>query len=173
MARVVIADAGPLTALAGIDELGILRDLFGQVAVPDAVKDECTAKKGRDAERIAAAISAGWLVLREGGPKGADKPLTPSLGAGESKAIALALDGPDASLLIMDDRLARRYALRRSLSVIGTVRVLTLAEDRGLIESAAHCIEAMAGNGYRISRDLLEVTRRGGKATCPGRCGGQ
>ena len=163
MARVVIADAGPLIALAGIDELGILRDLFGQVAVPDAVRDECTAKKSEDAERIAEAISAGWLVLREGGTKGADKPLTPSLGRGESEVITLALDGPQESLLILDDRLARRYALRRNLSVIGTVRVLTLAEDRGLIDSAARCIEEMAGNGYRISRDLLEVIRRGGE----------
>ncbi len=161
MARVVIADAGPLIALAGIDELGILRDLFGQVVVPDGVRDECTAKKSKDAERIAEAISAGWLVLREGGTKGADKPLTPSLGRGESEAITLALDGPQESLLILDDRLARRYALRRNLSVIGTVRVLTLAEDRGLIESAAHCIGEMAVNGYRISRELLDTIREG------------
>ena len=62
-----------------------------------------------------------------------------------------------------DERLVRRYALRRSLSVIGTVRVLTLAEERGLIESAAHCIETMAGNGHRISRYLLEVIRCGGE----------
>ena len=161
MAHIVIADAGPLIALAGIDSLEILRDLFGQITVTDAVKNECMAKEGEDAERIAAAISGGWLVLQALGPEAPEIPLMPSLGPGESEAITLALRGPKESLVIMDDRLARRYALRQGLSLIGTVRVLALAEERGLVESAAHCIEAMAANGYRISPELLDIIRHG------------
>ena len=161
MARIVIADAGPLIALAGIELLEVLQNLFGRVIIPDAVRKECTAKEGRDAERIETAISAGWLVLQAPGPEAPGIPLTPSLGPGESEAIALAMGDPKARLLILDDRLARRYALRRGLSLIGTVRVLGLAEERGLIESAAHCIEGMAANGYRISPELLAIIRHG------------
>ncbi len=161
MARIVIADAGPLIALAGIDALGIFRSLFGQVTVPDAVAGECTAKAGADAERIAVALADGWLLRRVPGPEAPKLPLTPSLGAGESEAIVLAMAEPKDRLLIMDDRLARRYALRRGLSVIGTVRLLDLAEARGLVESAAQCIEAMAANGYRISPQLLDRVREG------------
>ncbi len=166
MARLVIADAGPLIALAGIDALGVLRDLFGRVAIPDAVWAECTAKQSRDGARIGSALADGWLVRQAAGPQAPSIPLTPSLGAGESEAIALAMAAPRERLLIMDDRLARRYALRRGLAVIGTVRVLVLAEERGLVEGAAACIEAMAANGYRISPALLDLVRRGGAGEC-------
>ena len=161
MAHLVIADAGPLIALAGIDRLDLLRDLFGRVTVPGAVRRECLAKEGKDRARIEAAIEVGWLAVQARGPEIPQMPLMPSLGSGERGAIALAMEEPAERLLILDDRLARRYALRRGLSLIGTVRVLVLAEGRGLIRSAAHCIEAMAGNGYRISPELLDSIRDG------------
>ncbi len=161
MARVVIADAGPLIALAGIDRLEVFRSLFGRATLPEAIARECTAKAGSDTERIAAALADGWLVRRAPGPEMPEIPLTPNLGPGESEAIVLAMAEPKQRLLIMDDRLARRYALRRGLSVIGTVRLLDLAEARGLVESAAQCIEAMSANGYRISPELLAVVREG------------
>ena len=64
---------------------------------------------GVNAERIDAVITDGSLVV-----KVLPKPspaLSPSLGIGESDSIRLAMERPDASLLILDDRLARRYAL--------------------------------------------------------------
>jgi len=36
MAQVVIADAGPLIALAKVDLLAILQQMFGNVVIPDA-----------------------------------------------------------------------------------------------------------------------------------------
>jgi len=98
-------------------------------------------------------------------PKGRKLPLTPSLGPGESEAILLAM-AHESSLLIMDDRLARRYVLRRGLSLIGSARVLLLAEEQGMIESAQDAVEAMAANGYRISPALLDVIRRKGGEEC-------
>jgi predicted nucleic acid-binding protein len=71
----------------------------------------------------------------------------------------LAMVSPEDSLLIMDDRLARRYALRKGLNIIGTVRLLDLSEQQGLIESTARCIQEMADAGYRISMDLLQKVR--------------
>lgn len=52
MARIIIADAGPLIALSAIDGLSILRLLFSEVTVTESVKDECLAKTGLDAQRI-------------------------------------------------------------------------------------------------------------------------
>ena len=43
MARIVITDAGPLIALAGIDALFILQSLFSEVSVAESVKCECLA----------------------------------------------------------------------------------------------------------------------------------
>ena len=158
MARIVIADAGPLIALASIDVLPMLRGLFSQICVTGSVRDECLAKAGTDAQRIGAAISEGWLRVQLV-KKNAGQPLSPSLGIGESDSIRFALEALESALLIVDDRLARRYALQKGVSIVGTVRLLDLAERRGHIESAERCINEMTDYGYRISVDLLRKIR--------------
>jgi len=157
MAGIVIADAGPLIAFAVIDGLSILQELFSSVVITDSVKDECLAKPGSDAKRIEAAIETGWLVIESV----ADPlpPLSPSLGGGESDSIRCALQAPGDTLLIVDDRLARRYALKQGLNIVGTVRLLDLAEQRGMIGSAESHIRMMSESGYRVSTDLLRKIR--------------
>jgi len=157
MARVIIADAGPLIALSGIDALATLRGLFSEVHIAETVMQECVAKPGQDSQRIETAIEEGWLVTFT--PEVHDTPFSPALGAGESDSIRFALQSADESLLIVDDRLARRYALKLGINIVGTVRLLDLAEQRGLIESAVKSIAAMADIGYRVSPDLLERIR--------------
>ena len=157
MALTVVADAGPLIAFAVIDGLSILRRLFSAVVITDTVKDECLAKPGPDAQRIEAAIEEEWLIVES--VEDPLPPLSPSLGAGESDSIRYALQAPDDALLIVDDRLARRYALKLGLNIVGTVRLLDLAEQRGVIGSARSHIKMMSDSGYRISTDLLTKIR--------------
>jgi predicted nucleic acid-binding protein len=158
MARVVIADAGPLIAFASAELLSLLQALFGQVAITEAVRAECAAKPGKDAQAIVDAIAAGWMEVRSARTFGTQT-LSPSLGAGESASIRLALEQPRDSLLILDDRIARRYALKAGLAVVGTVRLLDIAQRRGLIDEAAAVIERMPDMGYRISALLLAHIR--------------
>ena len=113
--------------------------------------------EGVDAQRIAASIRDGWLVVEAHARESV--PLTPSLGLGESDSIRLALEDREHSLLIMDDRLARRYALRKGLNIVGSVRLLDMAERRGLMQSAQGCIRQMSDFGYRVSVDLLDQIR--------------
>ncbi len=157
MARIVIADAGPLIAFASIDALSALRALFSSIYVTESVKEECQGKPGIDARRIEAAVDEGWLVISHQVAGAA--PLSPGLGAGESDSIRLSLETREESLLIVDDRLARRYALKQGLNIVGTVRLLDLAEQRSLIDSAEQCIQEMTTVGYRISVELLNLIR--------------
>lgn len=154
---VVVTDAGPLIALARVDALDLLRALFGRVLIPEAVKTECCAKPGMDADRITTAIAQKWLVVT---PVAMLNAPAAQLGKGERQALALA-QSHTASLLLVDDRLARREAARLGLPFIGTVRVLWVAEQRGLIPSAERIVGQMRANGYRISVELLEVIRGG------------
>ncbi len=116
------------------------------------------AKPCKDAESIQLAIKQGWLVVMPGDEDSA--PLSPALGVGESDSIRLALQTPNEALLVMDDRLARRYANARKLSFIGTVRLLDLAEQQGVIDNAEAVIKEMSENGYRISVALLDRVRK-------------
>ena len=155
---IVIADAGPLIALAKVDRLAILRGLFGTVRVPGSVWRECLAKSGGDTARIEEAVAVGWLnVVSIDHPVGRGQ----GLGPGETEAIELA-SRSSGSLLIVDDRLARRAALERGVRFVGTVRVLLVAEQRGLIEEAESVVSRMAASGYRISVELLRRAREAG-----------
>jgi predicted nucleic acid-binding protein len=110
----IISDTGPLLALGGVGQLDILQALFRHVLIPAAVWQECNAKEDIAAQAVDAAIGQGWLQVKtvlsaQGFP--------PSLGDGEQQAMQLASQYPD-SLLIMDDRLARREALHRGLTFL-------------------------------------------------------
>ncbi len=48
--RVVIADAGPLLALARIEALNLLRQLFGRVCITRTVRDEILPAKAAFAD---------------------------------------------------------------------------------------------------------------------------
>lgn len=149
---VIISDTGPLLALAGVNQLAILKELFKTVTIPHAVYQECLAKPDHSADLIKQAVEQAWLNI-ELVPTLADFPLC--LGAGEQEAMQLAASYAEA-LLIMDDRLARREAMQRQLNFVGTVRVLWTAQQKGLIADAAQVIDAMATNGYHISKQLLK-----------------
>ena len=149
---VIISNTGPLLAFAGIHQLTVLQQLFKTVWIPQAVWQESQAHSDDAAQQVAAALQQGWLQVVTVPPP-QDFPV--SLSDGEQESMQLAMTNPSA-LLIMDDRLARREALHRNLSFVGTVKVLWIAEQRHLIDDAATLLDAMAANGYYLSRQLLQ-----------------
>ena len=151
---VVISDTGPLIALAKVDSLYIPQALFSRVQIPGAVLDECLQKPGEDSRRIEQAVRDGWISVVIVTVDQERQRFSPSLGRGEIEAMQLALKTKQ-SLLIMDDRLARRQAMQCGLDHIGTARMLLVAEQRSVINDAATVIQRMAAGGYRISPRIL------------------
>ena len=146
---VVIADAGPLIALAKIKHLHILKDLFSQISLTQAVADECLRVQSDDAVLIKQAITLGWL-------KCVDNPdfthaLSKSLGLGELSSIEYALQNKENMLIILDDALARKQAIRKGLTIIGTAAIVFTAQRKGLISDAEAVISQLNQVGYRIS----------------------
>ena len=61
MTRVVIADTGPLIALARVEELDLLRRLYRRVGVPPAVHIELAIDSNRPGAKVLAGVFAtGW-----------------------------------------------------------------------------------------------------------------
>jgi predicted nucleic acid-binding protein len=64
MSRIVVADAGPLIALARIGRIELLRLLYGGAVVPVAVMEELQLDSRRPgADTLRAARNAGWLEV--------------------------------------------------------------------------------------------------------------
>lgn len=79
------------------------------------------------------------------------------IGPGEDEAIALALELGNAALLI-DDRKARVAAESRGLLTIGTIAVLDLADETGLLDFEA-AISRLKETTFHVEANFLNVIR--------------
>ncbi len=146
---IVVPDAGPLIYLAGADKLDLLVRLFDRVVVPRVVYEEIVVG-GAGLMGSAAVSAATWIEVEDAPP---DAVLVRTLDRGEAAAIPLA-ERLSATLLC-DDAVARVEARRRGIPVVGTLGVLRLAKDRGLLVRIRPVIETMRTAGMFVSEALL------------------
>jgi len=159
--RVVIADAGPLIALARIDSLVLLRGLFGRVFITATVRDELLPDDATfsDAGLLLRTLTKGWLAVAES-PQNDWKPLNPGVDPGEASAIRTACrwrDAGDAVLLLMDDRAGRLEARHQGLALIGTAAAIGLAKNQGLIPAARPQLERLVQSGYFLGQAVVDA----------------
>ena len=149
---IVVADAGPLIALAQIGHFGLLESLYGRLRIPPAVRDE-VAIPGRGRPGSAEVASAAWIEVFEPQDRTAVGLLRERLDLGESQAIVLAIE-LNADLLLMDEARGRRVAEARGLNKTGTVGTLIFAKRRGLIPAVAPLLDELLARGFRMSKEL-------------------
>jgi predicted nucleic acid-binding protein len=157
--RAVIADAGPLIALARIGSLSLLHDLFGQVCITRIIHDEILPANDSftDAELLAHALAEGWIKVVDV-PLDDWKPLNPGVDPGEASAIHIACrwrDAGDAVLLVMDDRAGRLEARSHKIALIGTAAMIGLAKTEGLIPLARPLLERLRQTDYFIGSSVI------------------
>ena len=157
MSQVVVADAGPLIALARTGHLPLLPRLFERVLIPEAVRDELELSSNRPGARALSTALARkrWLVVRK---VRADDSLRAALGPGECEAIALA--SRERALLLIDDRKGRRAARAAGVQVIGTAGMLLAAKQKGLLTRVSPVLDQLADAGYRLSDALVRRLRQ-------------
>jgi predicted nucleic acid-binding protein len=91
-----------------------------------------------------------WLEIVS--PSSIDTTL--NLGAGETEAIAVARE-LNAELLLLDERKATAVAQRLGLHVAGTLNVLALAAERGLLNLGA-AITDLRQTTFRVPTKLVD-----------------
>jgi uncharacterized protein len=144
--RIAVCDSGPLIALHQVERAGVLSELFAVVYAPPAVVLELRSVRPRPP----------WLDVRA--PR-ARHDLPPRLGPGEREAIALAVE-LTGSVLLIDDRRARRVAERLGVEAAGTIRVLMLAKAYGLVDAVRDDFERLLRFGFFASRDVIDRALR-------------
>jgi predicted nucleic acid-binding protein len=150
----VVADAGPLIALARTGHLHLLRDILGVVEIPVAVEIELRIESdlpGATCLRQAVRVER-WLYTCE--PRSCTSDLSLAVGSGEAAAILLAEERK--ALLLIDDRRGRKAAAERGIVCIGTGRILLEAKRRGLLTHVAPVLSELVECGYRIAPALRE-----------------
>jgi hypothetical protein len=148
-----VSNTSPLLYLFRIGGLEWLPQLFDEVWMPEAVKNELQAGRSKGYD-VPNPDDYSWLnvVNPESTPS---EWLALDLGVGEIAAMALALENPDR-IVLLDDMLARRTAQVAGLQVWGTLKVLLEAKSHGIIEKVQPYVLKMSDVGMWISAEMKE-----------------
>ncbi len=139
-----------------------MQRLYGQVVIPPTVQTEAL-RGGTKGIGAAEVQQADWIsVIPLADPRRAD--LLSDLDRGEAEVIALAQE-LRADLVVIDERLARKYARRLKLKLTGTLGILLQAKQRGLVPAIKPLIERLVQGGIRLSDDVIaEVLQLAGES---------
>ncbi|GAB4494125.1 MAG: DUF3368 domain-containing protein [Saprospiraceae bacterium] len=128
MERVVVSDTACLIALNKIGQLGLLRSVYGQVIITPTVASEFHYPLPE------------WIEIQPPVNISLQTSLEKMIDAGEASAIALAVEIKDC-YLILDDLRARKIAAGMGLLFTGTLGVIAVAKQRGIIPLARPLLE--------------------------------
>lgn len=150
---IVVADTSSLNYLVQIGCESILSSLYQRVLIPPSVLAEL---RHPDAPKVVADWLLDlprWIEVRR--TTALPDATLADLDPGEREAIQLAQE-QRADLLLIDERRGRLEAKRRGLATTGTLGVLLVAAQRGLIDAGAAYQPLTAKTSFRCGPELHE-----------------
>lgn len=149
-----VANASPLIVLARVGQLGLLAALADEVVIPRAVAAEIQA--GPTQDQAYQALTAGQFTIVDTPPPSSEL-IAWDLGDGETAVLSLAI-AEGKWTAILDDAAARKCARSFSVPLKGTLAVVVMAKQKGLIPSAAAVIKALVTGGFRLDDEIVRQT---------------
>lgn len=163
----VIADTSPVNYLVLVEQIALLPALFERIFIPAAVRSEMLDPKTPAVVRRWITSQPTWLeVLTDPVPPLQDHILA-GLDNGERAALQLAIK-LNADLVLMDDRAGIVAAKRKGLLVTGTLGILDLAAERGLVDIETTIQRLMCTN-FRYPKQLIDLLLESHRKTDQGR----
>jgi uncharacterized protein len=145
---IVVSDTSPITALLTIGAAGLLAQLFQDVIIPPAVRDELLRSH---------AVLPSWLQVRAVQSLEQVRKYAHTVDLGEAEAIQLAQE-IRADRLLVDERKGRTLAQREGVPIIGLLGVVLLAKRRRLIPSARQILQRLEFEaGMYLATDIRET----------------
>lgn len=158
----VIFDTSPLQYLFQLDVLDLVPQLMNQIIVPPAVVTELRAGR-KLGQRLPLIEQLPWVKVEPLANPGLLL-LAWDLGAGEREVLALAINRAD-TLIVVDDKLARRAAASLGIDHTGTLGVLLRAKGRGLLPAMAPVLARLTALGFRLDdKTRLAVLKIAGES---------
>jgi predicted nucleic acid-binding protein len=151
----IVADTGPINYLIQIGHVDLLARLVGKTVISSSVQAELLHDAAPADVRTWATQPPAWVEIRVVRQQLAE---AKDISATDQEAVALAKE-LNASLLLMDDQRARRYACALGVVTLGTLGLLEAAAARGLISLPA-AIETLRRTSFFITDELIEAALR-------------
>lgn len=142
--------SSPIIYLSSLGDIGILKTLLGKFLAPVAVKREVVSS-GKGSYGFKEISEEKGIKEKEIKNKSAKNYLLTDIHEGEAEVIVLS-EEVKANLIIMDDRLGREIAKLRGLNVIGTLRLLVIAKNKGIIPDVKSRISKLKEIGFGFKK---------------------
>jgi len=147
---IIVCDSSPLIALSIVEMLDLLESIFKEVIVPVSVFKELSVANKPEAQRLSAWAQGKVVAV-------SNEKLMHSfsliLDMGEAEAMALYFEKA-ADFLLIDEKKGRKIALYNNINVVGTLGILLLSKQKGLLPLVRPIIERLQQSYYRISDEL-------------------
>jgi predicted nucleic acid-binding protein len=144
----VICDTSVIQYLHQLELLHILPALAEGVIIPPAVEDELATGKALGVN-LPDLSGLDWVSVRRPVSVAA-LPLVTDLGPGETQVLMLALELPQA-VVVLDDALARRVAQTLGLRLTGTLGLLVDAKRADLISAVEPFLDRLQALRFRLA----------------------
>ena len=149
--RLIVADTGPLVALAVADLLPQTLLHFGELLVPENVITECLVNLENPGAQIISELLSGasLIVIQDSKIASFDAAYSSGLGTGEIAVLAYASQYGHVALI--DDERARKVALRIGVQTVRSGAIVVALKRAGLIESIKPALAAWSAHGYFLT----------------------
>lgn len=149
---IAVADTSVVSYLVLIDQSHLLPQLFSSIVIPEEVRAELAHGSAPEAVRAWISAPPSWLRVEPVELQLTDAELK-RLHPGERAAITLALQRK-ASLVLLDEKMARSVARGRGLRVAGLLGILKESANRRLVDLPS-ALEALSHTSFRAAPRLL------------------
>jgi predicted nucleic acid-binding protein len=151
---IVICDSSPIIALAICNQLDLLDQLFNEVIIPKHVYKELTLPGKLETKKIMAWAESKMIEVKN---KNLMNVFNTILDAGESEAMALYWE-KEADILLIDEKKGRKIASYNGMKIIGTLGILLLSKQKGLLTAVKPLLDLLQQTNIRISDNLYQKT---------------
>ena len=155
--RKVVVNSTPLIALCKVNRLSLLRELYGEITIPEAVFHEVTLKN--DAVKKQIIENGVWIHIQAISDNSDKRMYKAKLHDGEVEVMILAQE-IKADLVLIDDNAARKTAIYLGIPLSGTIGILLRAKERGLIPEVMPIVEDMEQNGIYYGPKLKDLIQK-------------
>lgn len=160
---IVVADTSVILNLCCVGQDHLLPTLFHEKWIPDEVRVEFQ-RLSLHQPRFHGLCLPDWALIQPAAPISVELASLANLHAGETAALALALNG-HADAVLMDESAGRRAAQLLGLPVIGVLGVLLQARRSGLLLAIKPVLQRLAAEAsFWLSPALMaEALRKCGE----------
>lgn len=153
--RKVVVNTTPLIALSHVGHLSVLRELYGEIVIPEAVYRELSVKIDSVCKK-AVDSNLDWIKVKKIQNQMAKAMYKTQLHEGEVEVMILSKE-IEADVVIIDDANAKKHAKYLELPVTGTLGVLIKAKKEGFIDAIKPVLYKMIEHGIYISDRLVKM----------------